>query len=37
MKTLVLAVALALTVFGGAVAVSAVSSTQVAACQNPQC
>jgi hypothetical protein len=37
MKTLVLAVALALAVIGGAVAVSAVSSTHVAAWQNPQC
>jgi hypothetical protein len=37
MKRLALAFALALAVFGGVAAVSAVSSTYVAACTNPQC
>lgn len=37
MKKLALALLLALVVIGAAVAASAVSSTLVAACQNPQC
>jgi hypothetical protein len=37
MKKVALALALAFAVLGGAVAVSAVSSTHVAACTNPNC
>jgi hypothetical protein len=37
MKQLVLGLALALAVIGGAVAVSFVGSTHVAACVNPNC
>jgi hypothetical protein len=37
MKNLALALALAFAVIGAAVAISAVTSTHVAACQNPNC
>jgi hypothetical protein len=37
MKKLAFAMALVLAALGGAIAVSAFSSTHVAACPNPQC